>query len=118
MGVSERRLQEVVRALCVIALVFLNFGHAPIAAPLSAAPALTSVADASFCGDPLDDQHQDHAPCHVCRIGGGADLPPPPCVAEASHGAALPVRYATDNRVVVLRATWRPSAQRAPPTLA
>ena len=110
-------MQEVVRALCVVALIFLNFGHAPLAAPVSAAPALSAVADASFCGDPVGG-HQDHAPCHVCRIGGGADLPPPPCVVESSHGPALPVRYAIDNRVVVLRASWRPSAQRAPPALA
>jgi hypothetical protein len=118
MGASGRTLPEVVRALCVMALVFLNFGHAPLAAPLSAAPALSAVADASFCGDPLDDQHQDHAPCHACRIGGGADLPPAPCAVEPAHGLVLPVRYAPDRHAIVLRAGWRASAQRAPPALA
>ncbi len=117
MGASGRKLQEVVRALCVIALIFLNFGHMPLAAPMASATTLTAVADASFCGDPVDDRHQDHAPCHVCRIGGGADLPPPPCTVEPGQGLVLPVRYATDHRVIVLRANWRAWAQRAPPAL-
>lgn len=118
MAVSGRKLQEVVRALCVMALVFLNFGHVPIAAPMPAATALSAVVDAGFCGDPVDDQHQnDHAPCHACRIGGGADLPPPPCVIELGRGLAIPVHYATDRRAIALRAYWRPSAQRAPPAL-
>lgn len=118
MGISGRKLQDVVSALCVMALIFLNFGHAPIAVQLPVAIALPVVADTGFCGDPVDDRHQDYAPCYACRIGGGADLPPPPCTIEPVQGRALPVHYATDRREIVLRANWRASAQRAPPALA
>jgi len=70
------RLSEIVRALCVLALFFLNFAHAPVAVASPSGSVLSAVADTGFCGSPPD-SGDDHAPCHVCRIGGGADLPPP-----------------------------------------
>jgi hypothetical protein len=72
----RRTLLELIRALCVLGLVFLNFGHVAVAAPVSG-DVLGIASSASFCGDPIDGP-QDHAPCHACRIGGGADLPPEP----------------------------------------
>lgn len=75
------RMVEVVRALAVLALVCLNFAHAPLAAASTAGDVFAPLAATSFCGSPADDP-ADHAPCHACRIGGGADLPPlPPAVA-------------------------------------
>lgn len=76
--------RDLVRALLVLALVFFNFAHVPAsertayAAGLTAylLPASAAVLD---CGGSRDDI--DHAPCHACRIGGGADLPPIPCAA-------------------------------------
>jgi len=74
MALGKSNLLEVVRALCVVALVFLNFGHAPLAA--GSEYAFSPPAN-SFCGDPLDDpsEAKDH-PCQACRIGAGMALPP------------------------------------------
>jgi hypothetical protein len=68
---------ELVRALVVLALIFLSFAHV---APVQAAPsafALTVTVDAAWCGDAQDDGTLAHAPCHACRLGSAADLPPP-----------------------------------------
>ena len=63
------------KALAVLALVCLSLAHQPAFA-ISADHAAVDVAvSSSYCGDgPVD---TSHAPCHACRIGGGADLPPP-----------------------------------------
>jgi hypothetical protein len=66
---------ELVRALAVLALVFLSFGHQPALAVSHDHETLTVAVTAHFCGDAPADE--SHAPCHACRIGGGADLPPP-----------------------------------------
>jgi len=66
---------ELVRAFVVLALVFLSFGHQPAAAIPPGHDLLTAAVTANFCGDSPADT--THAPCHACRIGGGADLPPP-----------------------------------------
>ena len=67
---------EVLRALCVLALIFLSFAHTPVTAATAGPDVLTAALDMSYCGD-LPDDPKAHAPCHACRIGGGADLPPP-----------------------------------------
>lgn len=84
---------EVLRALCVLALIFLSFAHAPSTAVTSGPDVLTAPLDMSYCGD-LPDDPKSHAPCHACRIGGGADLPPPcdialpaAVVADVAYGA-------------------------------
>lgn len=66
---------DLVRALAVLALVFLSFGHQPALALGHDHEALSAAVTASWCGDTPADR--THAPCHACRIGGGADLPPP-----------------------------------------
>lgn len=71
---------EGVRALLVLALIFLSFAHTPVALASAGPDTLTAALDMSYCGDVPDDP-QAHAPCHACRIGGGADLPPPCTVA-------------------------------------
>lgn len=88
MATSRHIAAELARALAVLALVFLSFAHQPVSAAGPQHEMLTVAVTASFCGDvPADPQ--SHAPCHACRIGGGADLPPPceglihlPAVAE------------------------------------
>ncbi len=84
---------EVLRALCVLALIFLSFAHAPVTAAAGSPYVLTAALDMSYCGD-LPDDPRAHAPCHACRIGGGADLPPPcdialpvAVVADVAYGA-------------------------------
>ena len=72
---GARIAAETLRALLVLALIFLNFAHQPAMAAPSAGDLMSVVASQSFCGTPIADDN-GHAPCHACRIGGGADLPP------------------------------------------
>jgi hypothetical protein len=68
-------IAEVVRALAVLAVVLLNFAHVPaVSASAYDGGAILDVR--SYCGEPLEDGKTHHAPCHACRIGGAADLPP------------------------------------------
>ena len=39
---------ELMRALCVLALVFLSFAHTPLAVPAAGPDTLTPVVDASY----------------------------------------------------------------------
>lgn len=91
--------RDLVRALAVLALVCLSLAHQPSFA-VSADHAVVNVAvTASYCGDgPVD---TSHAPCHACRIGGGADLPPPcgglvhlPAVVEPAFPERAAVAFA------------------------
>lgn len=109
---ARRTLAETVRALLVLALVFLNFGHQPAFAAPTPGDVLTVVASQSFCGAPIGDL--EHAPCHACRIGSAADLPPVtglPC-------PPLPValRLPAEPAAVALeRHAPLPAGARAPP---
>lgn len=107
-----RTVAETMRALVVLALVFLNFAHQPAMAA-SAHDVMTVVASQSFCGAPIADD-QGHAPCHACRIGSGADLPPvtplprpPMAIALRLDGEPVPV--------AVERHAPLPAGARAPP---
>lgn len=76
MAISRHIGAELVRALAVLALVFLSYGHQPVAVASTHHDTLTAAVTADFCGGvPADGQ--THAACHACRIGAGADLPPP-----------------------------------------
>ena len=98
MAIDRHIAMELVRALAVLALVFLSFGHQPAAAVAHDHDVLTVAVTSSFCGDsPVD---TTHAPCHACRIGGGADLPPPceglvhlPLAAEPAFPELAAVAY-------------------------
>ena len=107
--------QELLRALCVLALLFLNFVHAPASAETRLGPLLTAASDAGFCGDPLDGS-SDHAPCHACRIGGGADLPSPP-VTPCPSPVVANISYSADGLVAVPGSRWHLGSPRAPPIL-
>jgi hypothetical protein len=74
--------RELLHALVVLALIFLSFAHAPVSVAASGPDTLTAALDMSYCGD-TPDNPKAHAPCHACRIGGGADLPPPCDIAVA-----------------------------------
>jgi hypothetical protein len=108
------KIGEVLRALAVLTLFCFNFAHTPLAA--APADAYAAPTHAGFCGDPVEDKRgQANAPCHACRIGGGADLPPPcPLAMPAfADGAAI------DYHAIVLQAPRtadRPAATaRGPP---
>ena len=87
MSLRMAKLKETVRALGVLALVFLNFGHVPVAAGAD----LSAVSRAaSFCGAPIDplDVPGDEATsqCVACLIGAGLDLPPVPATLTLRFG--------------------------------
>lgn len=71
---------EGLRALLVLALIFLSFAHTPVALASPGPDTVAAALDMSYCGD-LPDTPQAHAPCHACRIGGSADLVPPVAIA-------------------------------------
>lgn len=76
MPVARLTITEVLRALGVLALVFLSFAQAPVAAVTTGPAAIATALDMSYCGD-LPDDPKAHAPCHACRTGSAAALPPP-----------------------------------------
>jgi hypothetical protein len=85
--------RETLLACLVLALAFLNFGHTNLSFAFDGHTVVASAGP--LCGDPVHPNGQDHQqPCHACRIGGGADLPPPPCGAVPVAFAVLPVAYA------------------------
>lgn len=100
MAINRHIAADLVRALAVLALVFLSYAHQPVgAAQALEHDVLTAAVTASFCGDAPEDG-KAHAPCHACRIGGGADLPPPceglvhlPAVAEPAFAEAAAVAH-------------------------
>jgi hypothetical protein len=81
--------RETLLALLVLALAFLNFGHAS----LSVGGELTLTPD-SWCNDPLVPASPEHSPCHACRTGQAADLPPASAEIVPVCFAAEPVVYA------------------------
>jgi hypothetical protein len=92
---------DLVRALAVLALVFLSFSHQSIAVEPHDHGVLSAAVGTSFCGD-APEGDLGHAPCHACRIGNGAVLPPTsegllhlralaePVEAEAAAAAFVP----------------------------
>jgi hypothetical protein len=114
MGSAGTKWGELLRALCVLALFFLNFAHAPVSAAAPVGPVLSAVADSGFCGTPPGDGGSDHAPCHACRIGGGADLPPPHALAVPAFAVAVTSYAACAEPAVVGAILARPVA-RGPP---
>ncbi|WP_127754293.1 hypothetical protein [Devosia sp. 1566] len=84
--------EEVTRALLVLALVLLNLVPAPAPAVAYDGLAFTNGA-VVYCGDGGPGDNFSHAPCHACRLGGDAVLPPPPCHSEHIALQAVPVVY-------------------------
>lgn len=115
MGLGDRKLQEIVRALCVLALIFLNFAHAPFA--LGGEDAVTAQIG-SFCGDPIDSPADAKGnPCQACRIDGGTALPPPPCDIVAAFGPATAPAYAIHEAAAPHGRRFGIASPRDPPAL-
>lgn len=111
-GIATRTyLRETLLALLVVALTFLNFGHVAV----SASGDFTITPD-SWCGDPMAPGGLEHAPCHACRIGTGADLPPPPAAIEPIAFATTAVAYAAPLVAAALPLHSRPVQPRGPPS--
>lgn len=83
---------ELTRALLVLALILFNLAHQPT--PTVAYDGFSFISAASvYCGSPSSDDQLGHSPCHACRIGGDAVLPPPPCDAVPVSLDAVVVLY-------------------------
>ena len=105
MSLWGRKLQEMARALCVVALLFLNFAHVPLAAggEVVAAPIA-----AGFCGNPLHGQSTlratlakpaGSARAPTCRLGRARLCP---------HSKS-PTRFTT-QRIVLQSSVASPGA--------
>lgn len=105
-------LRETLLALLVVALTFLNFGHVSVTASGD-----FRVTPDSWCGSPLLPDSPEHSPCHACRIGSGADLPPAPACVEPVVFAFAPVAYVASNATPDLPLAVRPAQPRGPPAL-
>ena len=91
MGLFRSISADLLRAVLVLALLALNFAHAGAAPNAARNFALTGQAfvSAADCGAPEPMDGAAHAPCHACRIGAAADLPPEPCLSEPVRFVAL-----------------------------
>lgn len=94
---------DLLRACVVLALVFLSFAHAPIAATPGSPETLTAAIDMAWCGDAPDTESKAHTPCHACRLGAGADLP-------ATCAVALPLRTVAQVRYGAMPVLSLPAA--------
>ncbi|MDB5507003.1 MAG: hypothetical protein JWR75_1641 [Devosia sp.] len=108
---------ELVLALLVLALMFLNFGHggADLRAGANIAYDLASL-DGSLCGDTAD-LPADHAqnPCHACRVGADAALPSAPACATPAEFGSVTVAYAAFAPLPTRVAQSDHAEPRAPP---
>jgi len=115
--IAAEMVRDIASALAVLALVFLSYAHQPInAAHALDHDVLTASITADFCGDAPEDG-KVHAPCHACRIGGGADVPPPPCAGIEAPIAVASVTYfgaTVRSPIVTEHGSSRP---RGPPAL-
>jgi hypothetical protein len=113
-------MKEALTALLAVALLFLNFAHQ--APEVAYAADLTAYLVADGAAAPLCEKHPgDHAghdtTCHLCRLGSGLDLPPPPETALAAPLAASLVVYAGTGGAPVRRAASAAGGARAQPSL-
>jgi hypothetical protein len=111
-------LKEAMTALLAVALLFLNFAHQAPAIGYAADLTPYLLADGAYA--PLCEKHPgDHAAhdttCHLCRLGTGLDLPPPPCIALAAPLVASNVVYRNTGAAPVIRAASPSAGARAPP---
>ncbi|WP_417580395.1 hypothetical protein [Pelagibacterium sp.] len=117
MSLARDIVGEIVKALVVLALVFLAFVHQPVALETPVDGLSFSVADLSFCGGAPDDESGGHSPCHACRAGV-ADLPPAPCVAEPAYVQFITADLIAIDEIVSDDPAYSPKNSRAPPVLA
>ena len=103
---------EVVRAVAVLALVFLSFAPMPA---IAAHDGYGAAGIADYCGTPPVDRGS-HAPCHACRANPVV-LPTAPAQADPAF-AVVPVCLNVSNQGLSVSLPERtPAYPRAPPAL-
>ena len=105
---------DMIKALTVLALVFLSFAHQPVAVAQPDDALAFSVADLSYCGSSPDGDQGGHAPCHACRAGL-ADLPLPPCVAEPAYAGFARAAFVIADDAPLAQYLFSVRNPRAPP---
>jgi hypothetical protein len=111
-AVAKRpHLREMLLALAVVALTFLNFGHVSVSASGD-----IQVTPDSWCGSPLAPEGTPHSPCHACRADGAA-LPPPPAAIEPIVFIVTDLAYVAPIAAIEVPLHSRPAQPRGPPTL-
>lgn len=110
---SSRRdvVRQLLLAMLVLGLTFLNFGHT---SAVFAAGGRVVVTALSICGDPAGSSAGDHFACHACRPDALA-LPPAPAVATRVSIAVAPVTYMHVMAPLVAPFSIRAGNSRAPP---
>jgi hypothetical protein len=108
--------RDLAAALAVLALVFLNFAHAPASDSVGYDGELRPYLLAQATPDCLDTGDRSHAPCEACQIGGTA-LPAAPAVAggflpfaQVADWAATPCAHPTMGRNPAAPARGPPEA--------
>ena len=110
-------IAEFVRAALVLALLLTILGNAMPASAESPGEANWSAATVlSLCGDGLPNADWAHGPCHACRLGQAAILPPPPATAVLVLLESTSVAYAIVDRPVQSWSVVALRRSRAPPT--
>jgi hypothetical protein len=112
---SVRRLvvRELLLALLVLALAFLNFGAASMA--FAGGTATVAGVAAPICGDPLSGGDDgSHMACHACRPNVPL-LPPVPAVPTAVCFRAQAVAYADLVRAMAATGRTLAALPRGPP---
>ena len=104
-------MREIVFALAVVALTFLNFGHISV----SASGDLLVTPD-SWCGSPMAPEGVAHAPCHACRVDGTA-LPPAPIETTPVCFTFALVAHVEPIVAPARPIAQRPAQPRGPPVL-
>jgi hypothetical protein len=83
--IARHMIGDLLRALSVLALVFLSFAHQPVAVSVAAPLSVAALSD-SYCGEhPAAPSEKSHPRCEACRIGAGFDLVPPAPALAAPH---------------------------------
>lgn len=110
--------REMVKALVVLALIFLSLTHQAVASTAAQFDGFAvSVTELSICSQGHDSASSDHPSCHASKISP-ADLPPPPCDAQPAF-AENAVRYTPlRHSDVVAQVDNLLPETRAPPILA
>ncbi len=111
---SQRELlRQLLLALFVLSLSFLNFGHT---SAVFAAGGRVVVTGTSICGDHDPTQAGEHFACHACRQDAVA-LPPPPAVAAPVCFDVATVVYAPLALPPAFALETFPAQPRGPPSL-
>lgn len=110
-----RHLAEIVRALAVVALVFLNFGPGlSQAAPHGHAAVEAPCSDAHIGHGTGHSDHHDF-PCHACRSGDVAVLPPQDVSIDLDLAVADEMVFAAPPALLQGRAPPYTGSPRGPP---